>query len=289
MRSKSWEILGSLIEVKVPDTFSFVFDSCFNELDRIDKKYSRFRDDSLLSKINQNLGKYVEVDDEFIFLLDRSLEFWYKTEGNFDISLKSALDNIGYDKDYSFKEKKLVDRPQDLGKSISINNPKKQARLNCEIEFGGFGKGFALDQISKILDKQNVKNYYINAGGDIFAKSEDEIKPWPILLEHPDDSTSAIGCIKINNCAIAASAPNRRRWGVNHHLLNAKTRRPSKGVKAIFVLAATGIEADAYSTAIFTAGFEEGISLSTKLPVETLLISDQNKMYKSAGFDAELF
>ena len=125
MRSKSWEILGSLIEVKVPDTFSFVFDSCFSELDRIDKKYSRFRDDSLLSKINQNLGKYVEVDDEFIFLLDRSLEFWYKTEGNFDISLKSALDNIGYDKDYSFKEKELVDRPQDLGKSISINNPKK--------------------------------------------------------------------------------------------------------------------------------------------------------------------
>ncbi|MFH1094974.1 MAG: FAD:protein FMN transferase [Candidatus Micrarchaeota archaeon] len=77
--------------------------------------------------------------------------------------------------------------------------------------------------------------------------------------------------------------------GPHHHLINAKTGLPAQGTKAIFVLARTGIEADAYATALFTAGFEEGIRLSENLPAEILSISSEDKMYKSKGFDAELF
>ncbi len=75
---------------------------------------------------------------------------------------------------------------------------------------------------------------------------------------------------------LQASAPNRRKWGKFHHLLNAK---------AIFVIAKTGIEADGYAT----AGFKEGIELSKKLPVEMLLISSENKMYQSKGVEAKIF
>lgn len=61
------------------------------------------------------------------------------------------------------------------------------------------------------------------------------------------------------------------------------------GNKAIFIVAKTGIEADAYATAIFCAGFEEGIALSQKLPVQVLLVSSKNRMYQSPGFGAKLF
>lgn len=288
--SKSWEILGSLIEVKIPANFSYLFDVCYSELTRIEKHYSRFRDDSFLSKLNQNLNSFQSVDDEFIYLLEKSIEFYDKTEGNFDITLKSDLDRLGYDKNYSFKEKlrpcNSIISPKD---AIKIDRISNKINLACEIEFGGLGKGFALDRLSAMLDTHRVDHYFLNAGGDIFAKSKDEPDPWVVLLEHPDDPSMAIGSVIINNCAIAASASNRRKWKNNHHLLNAKTRLPSKGVKAIFVIASTGIEADSYSTAIFTAGFEEGIELSKKLPVELLLVSDQNKMYKSPYFDVTFF
>jgi thiamine biosynthesis lipoprotein ApbE len=74
-----------------------------------------------------------------------------------------------------------------------------------------------------------------------------------------------------------------------HHLINAKTLTPSQGVKAIFLIAATGMEADAYATAIFTAGFEKGAALAASLPVQMLLISSENKMYKTPDFAAEFF
>ena len=287
--SKSWEILGSKIEVKLPENFSFLFDSCFDELARIELKYSRFNDSSLLSSINNSLNTTQKVDSEFIYLLEKSLEFWKKTEGNFDISLKSALDRIGYDKNYSFKEKQSEIPNILLDQAIKIDKSTNVVQLLCEIEFGGFGKGFALDQLSNLIEKAGCDHYFLNAGGDIFAKSNDDQAPWPVLLEHPDDPTLAIGAVMINGYAIAASAPNRRKWGNNHHLLNAKTKRPANANKAIFLLAASGIEADAYSTAVFTAGFEEGIELSRKLPIELLLVSNKNQMYKSDGFDVTFY
>ncbi|MFA5929599.1 MAG: FAD:protein FMN transferase, partial [Candidatus Micrarchaeia archaeon] len=173
--------------------------------------------------------------------------------------------------------------------NIRVDTKLGRVLLNKEIDFGGFGKGFALDRVSSLLEGHGVSHYCINAGGDIFARRGDGESPWEILLEHPDDPSRAIGKVPIDNCSIAASAPNRRKWGEFHHLLNAKTGKPAKGVKAVFAIAKTGIEADAYATALFTAGFEEGIALSSRLPVEALIISSQDKMFQSKGFKAELF
>ena len=139
------------------------------------------------------------------------------------------------------------------------------------------------------LAGRRLHHFYINAGGDMLAKRGGGEGPWKIILEHPDNPSLAIGTIELDGMSIAGSAPNRRKWGGCHHLINAKTGMPSEGAKAIFVLAKTGAEADAYATAIFTAGFREGIALSQELPVEILFISSENKMYQSKGFRAELF
>ncbi len=292
--SRSKEYLGSLFEIKVPKESVSVCEECFLELGRIEKEYSRFLEGSELSRVNSELGVWHKVSPEFIFLVQKSLEFYKKTNENFDITLKSSLESLGYDKDYSFKEKKSRDNVlsrlrHKLFGSIKIDALNSTIRITKQIEFGGFGKGYCLDRLSSILDAHKIRDYYINAGGDIYAKNNSSIDGWTVLLEHPDDPERAIGQIKLNNKAIAGSAPNRRRWGKYHHLLNAKTKMPQDKVKCIFVIADTGIDADAYATALFTAGFEEGIKLSKKLPVEILIVSSKDKMYVSDGFNAEIF
>ena len=291
--SRTEEMLGTVIEIKVPENFSHVFSECFGEIKRIENAYSRFLGNSELSKLNSTLGKWQHISDEFIFLLEQAKHFNKLTNGNFDITLKSVLDRLGYDKDYSFVEKKEK-RAQILGDKfavflspIKIDKKGKKVFLRKQIDFGGFGKGFALDRVASILNENKVKSYYIDAGGDIFAKQDKE--PWEILLEHPDDTKNAIGKISLNGNAIAGSSSNRRKWNNNHHLINAKTKMPQNSVKAIFVIAKSGIEADAYSTALFTAGFEEGIILAMELGISALIISNENKMYKSEGFEAEIF
>jgi FAD:protein FMN transferase len=288
--SKSKEALGSVIEIKLPKAHSSLFPFCFSEVQRIESAYSRFKPDSELSNLNQKLGVWQLASEELIYLITRAEEFSKKTQGNFDITLKSTLDSLGYDETYSFKLKKPnPEISANLLRSIQIDPKSLKILLNKEIEFGGFGKGFAQDRVAALLEKNGCDHYYINAGGDIFAKKGKEGGDWMIILEHPDDPTKAIGTIKLDGKSLAASAPNRRKWGEYHHLINAKTKLPANEVKAIFVIANTGLEADAYATALFTAGFEEGIRISKKLPVDILAISNQNKMFVSDGFNADIF
>lgn len=281
--SVSKELLGTVVEVKLPKHNSALLSICFEEIKRVEATYSRFLEDSVLSKLNQNLGKWQSISDEFLWLLSRAEDFKKQTRGNFDITVKSTLDKLGYGnpvKTQGFSLSSIFGDVQ-LGKNKVL--------INKEIDFGGFGKGFALDCVKKILDKNFISHYYINAGGDIFARRDHEMEPWIILLEHPDDPSMAIGKIEIDNSSIAGSAPNRRKWKNFHHLINMKTGKPAEGVKAIFVTAKSGIEADAYATGLFTSGFENAIEISKFLPVEILIISKNDQVYRSAGFNVHFF
>jgi thiamine biosynthesis lipoprotein len=303
MVSRSQEVLGSLVQLKLPKGSEPLFSPSFSELERIERAYSRFRPDSELSKLNRHLGSWQPASDELFSLVARAEEFRSLTVGHFDIALKKALDDLGYDENYSFQPKQhrfsLAPLFHPLSAFLLPVSPRFQLDasnhkilLHKEIEFGGLGKGYALDRVAALLESNGVSRYCINAGGDLYAKRGSDGAPWKILLEHPDDAERAIGQIELDGRALAGSAPNRRKWGSNgqiHHLLNAKTGKPAQGMKAIFVLAKTGIEADAYSTALFTSGFEDGIELSKRLPVEMLSISSEDKMYQSPGFNAELF
>ncbi len=289
--SKSQELLGTLIEIKLPVDSSSLFPLLFNRLKEIEKRFSRFISTSELTILNANLNQWQPASKEYVYLLKKSQEFNRLTDGNFDVTLKSTLDQLGYDKDYTFKEKSpAVIRAEKESEPFLIDEQNNRVLLRKEVDFGGIGKGYALDVLAGIFEEHNVKHYYVNAGGDIIAKRDSREEPWVIMLEHPDDSSMAIGTIEIDNCSIAASSGNKRRWGDGlHHLINAKTKLPAKGVKAIFVVSHTGMEADVYATSIFCAGFKDGIELSKKLPVDILLISSDDKMYRSKGFKAQLF
>lgn len=287
--SRSEEVLGTVVEIKLPVTSSPLFPFLFNHLSEIEKRFSRFISTSELCKLNANLDVWQVASREYIYLLKKSKEFNLKTDGNFDVTLKSTLDALGYDKDYSFKTKPIATHSA-VEKDFEIDEKNGKVRLYKEVDFGGIGKGYALDVLARILFEESVEHYYINAGGDIIAKKGKDKEPWVIILEHPDDSSMALGTVEIDGCSIAASSGNKRKWGDGlHHLINAKTKRPAMEVKAIFVVCPSGMEADVYATSIFCAGFKEGIELSKKLPVEILLISSENKMYRSKGFKAQLF
>ncbi|MEM2131141.1 MAG: FAD:protein FMN transferase [Candidatus Woesearchaeota archaeon] len=299
MPTESKEVLGTIVKIILPQykkkdkkKLDYFFHSSFNEFTRIEKKFSRFLDDSELSKANLNLKKWQSASDELIFLLNYALKLHKNTYGYFDITLKSTLDKLGYDKNYSFKEKKFLFFETLKNKIINnlSNNPilidknNKKIFLKKEIDFGGFGKGYAVDKVSEILNKNKVKNYFINAGGDIYAKGKHKV-----VLEHPDDNNKAIGIIEIKNKAIASSSAKYRKWKNYHHLINPKTLKPENSIKSIFVIAEKCIDADAYATALFTSGFENALKLYKKLNVDVLIINSKNKMFISENFNPEFF
>lgn len=302
MITESKELLGTKVKIILPKRYSYLFSLCFDEFKRIEEKYSRFLNTSEISKINSNLDKWISCSDELIYLLKYAILLNKKTNGFFDITLKSNLDQIGYDKNYSFKEKKinilkkiqkinfkeLLEKlfkkqfEDSIENHIKIN--KNKVLLKKEIDFGGFGKGYAVDKVKNLLIKKKIKNFFINAGGDIYAFGKHKV-----VLEHPGDFNRALGIIEIKNKAIACSSPLRRKWKNYHHLINPKTKKPENSIKSIFVLSNNCINADAYATALFTSGFKNAILLYKKLNIDILVISSENKMFISKNFNVKLF
>ncbi|MFA5929598.1 MAG: FAD:protein FMN transferase, partial [Candidatus Micrarchaeia archaeon] len=105
MSAKSKQLLGTRVEIQLPREHASLFSECFSEMGRVEKAYSRFLPGSDLSRLNSHLGQWQEAPGEFLFLLSKAEEFWKKTGGNFDITMKAALDGLGYDAAYSFVPK----------------------------------------------------------------------------------------------------------------------------------------------------------------------------------------
>lgn len=287
------DVMGTKFLIKLPVQQKSLFVFCFQFLVDFEKKYSRFLDDSQLSALNNALFTWQEVDDEFFQLIHTAIEIGEQTDGAFDITLKEELERLGYDNEYSFivKPKKKIPWYKKLftKRPILLRPLTNEVYLRKTIDVGGLGKGYAMQLLANELKSRNVRDFYIDAGGDVYAQGIQEPRGWPVLLEHPDTEKKVLGKVMLRNQALACSAPNRRKWEDKHHLLNAKTGEPQQGLKAVFVLADSPLLADAYATALFTAGIEQAKEFSKLIPAQVLIITEDNKLFQTREFEITWF
>lgn len=266
--------------------------NAIREGERIEAIYSRFLDNNVLAELNGNVGQWVEVDSELYKLIWEGAKIHTQTNGAFDLTVKSVLEGWGYDKDYSLKEHEKGR----LGE-IEFNPEHQMVKISAEIDLGGIGKGYAIDQMAAILYEASG-NFCVDGGGDIFCFGHDEQKrPWRILFGHPTDIEQAIGFFDVEitdkggGRAFASSNPNLRKWRDRHHLVDPKTGEPASDMLAVYTQCNFALLADGYSTALFAMGYENAKELikQNKIPVEAMLISSTGSVFRSQGFQGELF
>ncbi len=280
--TKKKEVIGTLVSISLDEKHKDILKECFKELKRIENKYSRFLQNSYLSKLNKNLNKWQDIDDETTYILKKAIQINKETKGYFNVCIKKDLEKIGYDSNYSFKKKILIRNP--FGKK-GFKISENKIFLHEEIDIGGLGKGYAVDRLCFILDSKSIEDYFINAGGDIFSKGKHTA-----YLENPNNSSFVIGEVEIENSSLCSSSSNRRRWKYGHHLINPHTRKPAENrMKALFIEMNKAIEADAYATGLFCMGFEKAIEISKEKNLKVILISDNDKIYVSENFNVKFY
>lgn len=255
----------------------------FAEAERIDRRYSRFLTGNVLADLNGRLGEWVELDEEFFELISFGCRVGERTDGAFDLSVKSVLEGWGYAAGYSLQEGE-----QGCCGVVEIDSENKRVRLSAEIELGGLGKGYALDRM--MTEFEGFANVSINGGGDIIARGVNEDgKPWRVIFEHPTDPTMGIGEVNIDGMALACTSPSRRKWRNRHHIVDPKRELPADEMLAVYTQAQAAILADAYSTALFVLGYERAKELLVDLPIEAMLVGKDGKVWRSSGFVGKLF
>lgn len=288
----SRELLGSVLRItfehKNKESGKRLIGNCWRELERFKKKYSRFIDGNYIYRINLRIGKWQKVDAETFELLRRVDLMQRKYRLNFNLSVKEALDVLGYDKNYSFRQK---GQPQAVTGVLKLKKPGT-IYISHPIELGGFGKGYAIDIVLSILKKE-CKNICLDFGGDIYAKGKNQQgNLWKMALESPFKADEGIGTMTINGKFLAASNPLKRSWGNKkqfHHLIDVETGRPARSWAAAYVLAKTGFEADYLATALFCTPPEKIQLLAGRLKKLSFALVDKSGKITQINFPAEFF
>jgi thiamine biosynthesis lipoprotein len=255
------------------------------EVRRIETKYSRYRPDSIVSRINAAAGgEAVPCDDETMSLMGYAAALHGASDGLFDITsgvLRRAWD---------FRQPK-VPAAQVLQPLLALVGWSKvecggqEVRLRqagMEIDFGGFGKEYAADRAAALLADAGVRHGYVNLGGDMrFIGPDLDGRPWSIGIQDPRDPDGVIASIPVSSGALATSGDYERFFEIDGrrycHILDPRDGMPVRYWRSVSVLAPMAIAAGSCST-ITMLKQRDGVDFLNASEMGYLAVDDQGQM-----------
>lgn len=239
--------------------------------DLFDRRYSRFRDDSLVSELFQT-GRLSHPPAEMLRMLDFAEEMYEISGGAFDPTIGNDLHRMGYGRrNRAVHVRDASVRPLIVATPAEIIMPAP-----VMLDFGAFGKGWLIDQFVRDLKLAGKQQFIVNGGGDLYVWADEPIS---FQLEDPYETDRSIGSIKIQRGALAGSNTIKRSWQDGeqrkHHIVDPATHDSSQsGVIASFVAAESALIADTMATILILRP-ELETTLSTKYHLKTKLIVDR--------------
>jgi thiamine biosynthesis lipoprotein len=222
---------------------------------RIEAKFSRYRADSVVSRIHHQRGSVVQVDEETASLLDFAQRCFELSDGLFDIT-SGPLRRV-----WHFDGSDRLPEPQEVEKllpligfgKLSWKSPWLGVPSDMEIDFGGIGKEYAVDRAYDLMGAQCPVPFLVNFGGDLRVSRPLAHGPWKVGIERPDCDRRAAMMLEIEQGGLATSGDSHRflmKAGVRYgHILDPRTGWPVPDApRSVTVAASSCTEAGLLST-----------------------------------------
>lgn len=244
-----------------------------------DLEWSRFRPDSLVSRLGETGGAApAPADAEVMLTAYRLLDD--ATGGAVNPLVGESLARRGYDAGYSLVDRGAVAAPAQWREIVTWSGGTLRLDRPAVIDVGALGKGRLVDLVLALLPDAAA---VVDAGGDIAVRGTTQ----RIALEHPYDPSRAIGVWQVTDAALCGSAVNRRAWGEGlHHVLDARTGEPVRRYAATWAVASDALTADAVATALF---FDGGPRLAAQWGAAWVRMRTDGAVEWSPRCEAELF
>jgi thiamine biosynthesis lipoprotein len=203
------------------------------EVWRIEDKYSRYNPLSLCSQINKSRGRPIEIDDETFALLNFADICFQLSDGVFDLTSGVLRKVWRFDcTDNIPSQGSITKELKNIGwQKIAYDNTKIILPSFMEIDFGGIGKEYAVDQALLLINALTSQPVLVNLGGDLATNSARKNgEPWQVGVEHPGFVDKKKMVVSLFKGALATSG-DAKRFLLNNgkrysHILNAKTGWP---------------------------------------------------------------
>ena len=234
-----------------------------DEVRRIEVKYSRYRPDSIVSRINAaaGTGERIHVDAETAMLLRFADTLHGASDGRFDIT-SGILRRV-----WDFKSAR-VPAEADVAALLPAIGWSQVAwdgetialpRAGMELDFGGFGKEYAADRAAAVLHEAGVTGGTVNLGGDVSVVGpRPDGVPWRMGIAHPRKPGGVIASLEMTHGALATSGDYERSFEVDGrrycHILDPRTGWPVTRWQSVSVVGPACLAAGSLTTIAMLMG-----------------------------------
>jgi thiamine biosynthesis lipoprotein len=253
---RSFPAMGTTVRVVAPphdgDRLERAVARVRRVFEREERRFSRFRDDSELSRVNASAGRWIRVSEPFAALTRVALDAARETEGLFDPTVLPALRAAGYDRDYreladpDLAEIREQVRALMIGsatacgawREIEVAGDRLRLPLGAELDFGGIAKGWTVDAAMHVV--ADLEWAIVDAGGDLRIAgraprgsqgargAQAPRGGLQIAVEDPHEPGTEILRLRVGEGALATTSVRVRAWGPGlHHVIDPRTGLPS--------------------------------------------------------------
>ena len=237
-------------------------------LGNLDMSVSPYNKASLISAINEN--KITRIDSHLHRLIDASRIVWRESGGAFDPTVMPLVNAWGF----GYKNGTLPSRTQldsilafiGLDKVILHGDNLEKQDPRVMLDFSSIAKGYACDEIGRMLTRNGAVNWLVEIGGELMASGmSSHGKPWHVSVDMPSSENNgnaaheSVLILTLDSGAVATSG-NYRKWRVEEgkklsHIVDPHTGDSRAGtLLSVTVIAPDCMQADAWATACMAMG-----------------------------------
>ena len=292
MADHRFRVMGCRARLSVDDESAELLDDLVLAAHGHERRWTRFDDESEVSRMNQLAGTPVRVSAGTALLVDRARAAHLATGGWFDPLLLRELVAAGYGESFeligAFGSSRLVvsgaeeasRRPSIVGAEVDHDRHIVTLPDGAAFDPGGIGKGLAADLLADQAVASGARWAIVDLGGDVRVEGENlEFGEFAVEVAHPDGGL--ICKVAMVSGAVATSGTGRRCWAgpsgdARHHLIDPHTGMSARSdLLSATVLAAECWWAEAVATAVVVAGRKRGAELLRDLGLPALTVDAQ--------------
>jgi thiamine biosynthesis lipoprotein len=300
-------VLGTFCRIRLYEQGTpEIYERLFARLGEIDALMSANRPDSELSLINAAAGiAPVPVSPELMTVLEKARYFAEASGGAFDPTVGPLVKLWGIGSDGP--EEASPPDPEKIAEALGLINWRNLildrspgtaflAGQGMSLDLGAIAKGYAADELVRILREAGLNRAIIDLGGNIYAlgvrvpkSSGEKDLPWRIGIQNPlDDRGVYTGIVELKDCSVVTSGVYERFFIHNgkryHHILDTATGFPvENSLLSVTIIASSSMDADALSTAVFALGYEKGRALAERERADALFIFEDKTIRGTGG------
>lgn len=301
--SKTEFLMDTVMTIKIFDKGDEeIIEKAFSRVGEIEEKMSLTIESSEISKVNKKAGiEPVEVSSETYNVLKLAKKYAEISNGAYDPTIGPLVElwdiSSGEEKRDRIPDENEINAKKALVgyEKLELLEGKKVylKEKNMKIDLGSIAKGYAADEVRKVLLENGVNTAIIDLGGNVFAHGIKEDKsPWIIGIQNPFEATNNyIATVEVKDKSIVTSGNYERYFiykdKVYHHILDRETGYPSENeIGGVSIISEKSIDGDALSTTLFVLGLEKGKELINSLEgVEAIFITKNKEIYVSKNME----